>query len=118
MSFVRLLPVLLSLVLLAAHFARNDIALLMYVSIALPVLLLVRRPWVPRLFQVLLVMGGLEWLRRLVELALERQAAGASWVRMAMILGAVALVTFASALVFRNRALRERYGLGTSTRPS
>jgi hypothetical protein len=113
MNFVRLLPVLLSFVLVAAHFSRNDITPLVYVSLALPFLLLVRRPWVPRMFQVLLILGGLEWLRRLVVLASERHAAGESWVRLAVILGAVAAFTFLSALVFRCRALRERYGLGT-----
>jgi len=118
MNFVRLLPVLLSFVLLAAHFSRNGIPLLVFVSIALPLLLLVRRPWVPRLFRVLLVLGGLEWLRRLVALALARQAAGEPWVRLAVILGTVALVTFASALVFRHKALRKRYGLATPARPS
>jgi hypothetical protein len=116
MNLLRLLPVILSFLLLAAHFSRNDIIPLVYVSLALPFLLLVRRPWVSRLLQFLLVLGGLEWLRRLVALAGERQAAGKPWVRMALILGAVALVTFTSALVFRLRALRERYGVGASVR--
>jgi hypothetical protein len=59
MNFLRLLPVILSCLLLAAHFSRNEIMLLTLVSLALPFLLLVRRPWVPRLFQVLLVLGAL-----------------------------------------------------------
>jgi hypothetical protein len=39
-------------------------------------------------------------------------ALGQPYTRMSLILGAVALATLASALVFRARALRERYGLG------
>jgi hypothetical protein len=34
---------------------------------------------------------------------------GEPWTRMAIILGVVAVITAASALVFRSRALRERY---------
>ncbi len=111
MNFLRLLPVILSCLLLAAHFSRNEIMLLTLVSLALPFLLLVRRPWVPRLFQVLLVVGALEWIRRLIALALERQGAGEAWVRMAAILGMVAALTASSALVFRAGGLKGRYGL-------
>ncbi len=70
--------------------------LLTLVSMALPLVLLVRRPWVPRLFQVVLVLGALEW------------------VRMAVILGMVAALTASSALVFRSRAVKERYELKRS----
>jgi hypothetical protein len=111
MNFLRLLPVILSCLLLAAHFSRNEIMLLTLVSLVLPLVLLVRRQWVPRLFQVLLVLGALEWIRRLIALALERQGAGEEWVRMALILGVVAALTASSALVFRGGALKQRYGL-------
>lgn len=111
MNFLRLLPVIFSCLLLAAHFSRNDIMLLTLLSMTLPFLLLVRRPWVPRLFQVLLVVGALEWIRRLIALALERQGAGEAWVRMAAILGVVAALTASSALVFRAGGLKGRYGL-------
>ena len=110
MNFLRLLPVILSCVLLAAHFSRNDIAPLIFASLALPFLLLMRRSWVPWVFQVVLALGALEWVRRLVTLALERRDAGEDWIRMALILGAVAAFTAASGLVFRNGDLRERYG--------
>lgn len=107
--FVRLLPVLLSAVLLAAHFSRHDLTLLIPVALALPVLLLVRRPWVPRLVQAVLLLAALEWVRTGVVLGRARLEAGEPWVRMAVILGAVAVVTAVSALVFRIPAVRERY---------
>ncbi len=109
MQFVRLLPVLVSFLLLAAHFSRNDVAPLTVASLVLPFLLLVRRPWVPRLFQILLVLAGVEWLRTTAVLVARRQAAGESWTRLALVLGAVALFTACSGLVFRNRKLSRRY---------
>ena len=61
--------------------------------------------------QVVLVLGGLEWLRALAGYVALRQAAGQPWIRLAAILGAVAALTLVSALAFRARSLRERYGL-------
>jgi len=70
---------------------------------------------VPVVFQVILVLGGFEWIRRAAGLRVQRIEAGDDWVRMAIILGVVAGVTFASALVFRNRRVMEWYGVGTAT---
>jgi hypothetical protein len=109
MMVVRLLPVLLSAVLLAAHFSRHAVPALIPVALLFPALLLVRRPWVPRVVQVVLVLAAVEWVRTAVALGSARRATGEPWVRMAVILGAVALVTALSALVFRLPAVRERY---------
>ncbi len=109
MMVVRLLPVLLSAVLLAAHFSRHDMPALIPVALLFPALLLVRRPWVPRVVQVILALAALEWIRTAMSLGRARLAAGEPWVRMALILGAVALVTAASALVLRLPAVRARY---------
>ena len=110
MIFVRLLPVLLSSLLLAAHFSRGDNTPLVVLSLVFPLILLVRKHWVVPTVQVLLVLGGLEWIRRVVELAGQREALGQPWTRMAVILGAVSAFTMASALVFRSAALKQRYG--------
>jgi hypothetical protein len=99
----------MSFLLLAAHFSRNDITTLVVLSMALPFLLFLRRAWVPRLFQGLLILGALEWVRSLVMHALRRQAEGEPWTRLAIILGVVAFFTACSGLVFRNSKLRQRY---------
>lgn len=109
MNLLRLLPVILSLLLLAAHFYRADSLLLAVVFVALPLLLFLRQAWVPRLFQALLVLGALEWLRALYGFAAMRIAFGEPWLRLAIILVAVALFTGLSGLVFRNRRLRDYY---------
>ena len=112
MLLLRLLPVILSLVVLAAHFSRHDIALLTWVCLAAPLLLLVRRPWAARALQWFLVLGALEWMRTTVVLVSRRITAGDDWIRMAAILVTVATVTLISTLVFRSATVRERYGLG------
>jgi hypothetical protein len=109
MMLVRLLPVLLSAVLLAAHFSRHDLPALIPVALAFPAVLLVRRSWVPRVVQAALLLAALEWVRTGIVLGRARLEAGEPWVRMAVILGAVAAVTASSALVFRSGAVRARY---------
>lgn len=109
MNVIRLLPVILSLLLLAAHFYRAGQVAATALCLALPLLLLLRKPWVPRLFQVLLVLGALEWLRALYGFAAMRIAFGEPWTRLALILGAVALFTALSGMVFKNRALRDHF---------
>ena len=110
MNFLRLLPVILSFLLLGAHFLRDGLLPLAIAAVALPLLLLLRGKWVPRLFQVLLGLGALEWLRSLYLLAAMRIAWEQPWGRMALILGGVAAFTALSMLVFRSRALKARYG--------
>jgi hypothetical protein len=109
MNVLRLLPVILSLLVLGAHFYRAGHPALTLVCVALPLLLLLRRSWIPRLFQVVLLLGALEWLRTLYGLAAMRIAFGEPWTRLAVILAAVALFTGLSGLVFNNRRLRARY---------
>jgi hypothetical protein len=108
-AFLQLIPVLLSALLLSAHFLRGGHLLLVAFCLLVPLLLLIRRPWVPRAMQVGLVIGALEWVRTTIQLVLLRQEKGEDWTRMAIILGCVALVTGGSALVFLTQRLRRRY---------
>jgi hypothetical protein len=105
------LPVVLSLVILGAHFMRYGNSIGVIGALGLIALLIVRRPWVARLMQVVLVLGALEWVRTLYELAQVRAALGQPFTRMMIILGIVAAVTFCSALLFQSPALKKIYRL-------
>jgi len=109
MNTLKLLPLIISFVLLSAHFYRSGLVIASGFCIAMPLLLLVRDSWVPRLLQVLLLLGALEWLRTLYSFAQMRIAFEQPWTRLAIILGAVALFTALSGLVFRTKTLRKRY---------
>jgi hypothetical protein len=104
-------PVILSLVILGAHFMRYGNSIGVVGALALIALLIVRRPWVARLMQVVLILGALEWVRTLYELAQVRAALGQPFTRMTIILGVVAAVTFCSALLFQSPALKKIYRL-------
>ena len=112
MTFLRLLPVILSMIVIGAHYLRSGPIALVLLAISLPFLLFVKKAWVARLIQLVLMLGALEWIRTLFDLVAERQALGEAWTRLAIIIGAVALFTGCSALVFRSSAQKKRYELG------
>ena len=109
MKFLKLLPVIISFLLLGAHFYRSGLTLLTILCLAILFLLFVRQAWVPRLFQILLVLGSIEWLRSLYAFAAMRIAWDQPWTRLAVILIGVALFTALSGLVLKNSKLQESY---------
>lgn len=104
-------PVILSLIVLGAHFMRDDNSAGIAGSIVLIALLFVRQPWVARLIQVALVLGALEWLWTLFDLLQVRAAMGQPYIRMTVILGIVAAITLISALLFQSSTLKRIYKL-------
>lgn len=117
MLFLQLAPVVLSLVVLAAHFLRWGQTPLMIVSLALIALLAVPRRWAARTVQAALLLGAVFWVRTLVLMTRMRTEHGGPVVRMAVILGSVAAFTAASALVFRSRRARGRFRLNGAGEP-
>ena len=93
-QILRLVPVVLSSVVLAAHVFRAGWPLALAVVLALLPLALVgaRRPAV-RTVQLVLVVGAAEWFRTVVLLVAARRAAGLPHLRLALVLGAVAAFT-------------------------
>jgi len=111
MNLLRLLPVIWSFGLLAAHFSRADLFPLVILSLLIPFLLLIRKAWVARSIQVLLILGAFEWIRAMFGYIEIRKSIGEDWGRLAIILVAVALLTACSGLVFQGKSLKKRYKL-------
>ncbi len=109
MILLRLIPVILSFLILGAHFSRDSQTILMIVSLAFPFLLFIKKPWIPKLFQITLLLGALEWLRSMYFYIEAYEQNGKSWTRLAFIIGGVALFTALSALVFRSKVVRNKY---------
>jgi len=109
-TFAKLLPPILSLVLIGAHFLRYGNYGLLLVSLAFPFLLLLKRKWVAYIFRIVLILASLFWLAIGMEIVGIRSAHGLPYLRLAAIMLAVALFTAASALVFRFASIKERYG--------
>jgi hypothetical protein len=104
-------PVILSFLVLGAHFMRYGNWVGVVAAVLLIALLLVRQPWAARLMQLVLILGALEWAHTIYELVLVRTAHGVPYVRMVVILGVVAAVTCLSALLFELPSLKRIYRL-------
>ena len=111
MNTLRLLPVILAFGLLAAHFSRANMPPAVVVSLIIPFMLLIRKPWIARSIQILLLLGALEWIRSMFGYISVRKEIGEDWGRLAIILLTVALLTACSGLVFRGKSLKKRYQL-------
>ncbi len=111
MAFVQLVPPALAFMLLAAHFYRGEHFVLVAAALVAALLVAVRRPWAARTLQALLVLGAIEWMRTAIELALARSARGEPFLRLAIILGAVALFTALASLLPLTRTLRAHFRL-------
>lgn len=103
--------VALSLLVLGAHLLRAGGGCFVLPVVVLLGLLFLRRPWVARTVQAVLVLGALEWIRTLVVLYQDRIEQGRDYARMVIILAVVTVVTFSSALVFQTEKLNRLYGL-------
>jgi len=107
MVFLQLLPIMLSYLLMAAHLFRGQHYVLVAFAALMPSLLLIPRLWVARVMQLGLVISAAEWLRTMAMLMQERMALGHPYIRMALILGVVALITIASAFTFYWAAIKQ-----------
>ncbi|MBT4097148.1 MAG: hypothetical protein HOM68_02755 [Gemmatimonadetes bacterium] len=99
---ILLIPTILSALLLGAHFLRDGQWILVVVWLLLPLLLIPRRRALLRGLQGAFVLGALEWLRTLAMMVQVRWAFDEPWIRLVVILGAVATFTLATAWWLRH----------------
>lgn len=109
MKILRYFPIALSFLLLAAHFSRADLQLFMILSLLIPFILFIKKPWAARLIQICLIIGAVEWIRTILNLINVRTSLNEDWSRMAIILGVVALFTLLSAFIIQTKAMKKIY---------
>jgi hypothetical protein len=109
MTFLLLVPAILSLLVFCAHLLRSGAGILIPLVLMSLALLLVKHGLVARFFQFMLTLVAAQWVLTAIFSAREHAASGQPWLRMAIILGSVALFTFVSALLFEAPPLARRY---------
>jgi hypothetical protein len=95
-----------ALLLLAAHLVHNGASALAALPVVLVGLLGLRRWWVGRLVQAVLIVATIEWGLTAAVLAQSRIGHGQPYVRLVVILGAVALLTALAAASVQGSRLR------------
>ncbi len=76
---------------------------------AIRLVLLIKRKWILRIYQVYLIGGAVIWIERLFYLRKMRIEEGSQWIRLALILGAVALVALLSVFMLENKKVQKAY---------
>jgi ABC-type transport system involved in cytochrome c biogenesis permease subunit len=105
----RLIPLILSAVLIAAHFLRSFDLIPMLLCLAAPFLLLIKKRWVLPVLQVLTVVSALIWMYALYGIIQERIFEGRSWIASAIILGVVAAFSLFSGWLLNSPKVRDNY---------
>ena len=109
--FLKILPIILCFLLLAAHFGRANLFILQIISILIPFLLFWKTKVTAFVIQACLMLAGIEWIRTTVYYTRIRIENGEPWLRLAIILGTVAILNFATILVFSTKSMKEKYKL-------
>ena len=106
---LRILPLIISAVVIAAHFLRSYSLVPMLMCLAAPALLLVKRYWSLLALQVLSVASALIWLWALYDIIQQRIFEGRSWIASAVILVSVALFTLYSGWLLNTPQVKRHY---------
>ncbi|MBK7645171.1 MAG: hypothetical protein IPJ19_19350 [Planctomycetes bacterium] len=109
MTFLLLLPTILSLLVFCGHLLKNGLMLFVPPVALLLLLLFVKHGFIARFFQFLLMLISIQWLLVALFSAVKRSEEGQPWVRMVLILSGVAVLAFVAAALFESARLRERY---------
>lgn len=95
---------------LAAHFLRMGALAGVLVCLGLPIVAAATRArWALRCLKGLLIIGGVNWIATALRIGAQRRAAGEPWLRMALILGAVAALSALAAALLSRRSVLERF---------
>jgi hypothetical protein len=106
---LRILPFIVSMILLAAHFFRTGNMLFVIICLVVPFLLLIKTRWALISAQIFTYVGVLLWVLTAFELVRVRMAAGADYLRMLLILLAVAAFSGWAAYLLNRPAVKQNY---------
>lgn len=108
LALILILPVFSS-ILLAAHFSRIQNDWLALISLLFPLILLIKRGWILKIYQVYLLAGGIIWVERALYLRQLRLDNDQPWLRLIIILFGVVSLTMFSALILQKKKILHFY---------
>ncbi len=117
-QFMRRIPFVIAMIILAAHFLRTGASALTLLCLLLPFLLFIKRSWVITTTSLFAYFGGIIWLFVTYDLYLQRAASDQPWARMILILGTVAIFTFAAGILLKTAAVRKLYSPSKGSTPT
>lgn len=110
---LRMLPIVASFWLLAAHFLRYGAWVPCLLLIAFPLLLILRHRLVPYMMSISLGLVALKWLQVTYSMITIRLMMGDDWLRLSVIMASVVCFTLMSACIFQSRRSKDYYQVST-----
>jgi len=104
-----LVPAIFALLVLAAHFSRQDLTIVGIVALGMIPLLFVKKAYALWIVQIVLIAGSLEWVRSTLAYIKVRKMIEDDWTRLAIILFSVAAFTLISGLLLSLKSVRKNY---------
>ncbi len=99
-----------SLILLSAHFSRMNFPIILsIIALLSPFLFFYKKRFSITIIQIILFLGTLEWIRAAVFYIQQRMDMGAPWLRLAVILGLIIILTAYSAWSLSTEEVKKRY---------
>jgi len=99
------------IILLAAHFSRADNDILAGISLLIPFLFLIKQKWVILSLEIVAYVAAVFWLIGAYQYIQSRIAAGDDWIRLLIIMGAVALYSAWTGFFLRSKKIKDIYGI-------
>lgn len=109
MILFRIVLLILSCLLLGAHFLRGGHLVLMVLCLIIPSLLLIKKRWSLIIVQIFLFVGTWIWIRTAIIIIHERMILGIPWGKIVIIIGPIAIFTLLAGLLLNSQVVRKRY---------
>ena len=106
---LRIILLVVAYLLLGAHFLRSGSLGWMALCFSIPFLLLIRKRWSLIIVQISLYIGSWIWVRTGIIIIHERMMLGIPWIRVALIIGLLALFTLLAGLLLNAPVMKARY---------
>jgi hypothetical protein len=107
--FFHILPLILSALLLAAHYLRSYSLIQVVLCLAAPFLLLIKRRWSLVVLQTLCTAAAFIWLYALYGIIQQRIQEGRSWMVSGIILVLVAIFNLLAGWLLNSRIVKDKY---------
>jgi hypothetical protein len=106
---LRIIPFVITCLLLSAHFLRSGNLGFALISILMPLFLLIRRSWVLVAMQLWSYLAAGIWAYTIIELVQQRMILGRSWGTAVIILGSVSIFTILAGMSLNSRVVRQKF---------
>ncbi len=107
--FLKIIPYILSCILISAHFLRNGNAPLTVISLLFPFLLLIKKRWSFMVSQLFAYFSITVWIYTMFNLANERIKLGMPYGKLIIIFSIVIVFTFLSSLLLLSPDIKKKY---------